>query len=228
MAQITITLTKTLPTSSDKSDFHELVSTATASLAAGSITASDILNGTVTAAKLAGAISDSLLSPITTAGKVNVSSITGTLPVTNGGTGATAAANAASGVVVLNASSQLPAVSGALLTNLPIKIGTPDWANKSANLNAAQAYQAAADGWLYLYTGGVVGGSATYSLIYIGTANDVYSSATNRIATIGLGMSGAEPGANIAGYLYTVVPVRNGQYYAFVAGSERYFVPNVA
>lgn len=45
--------------------------------------------------------------------------ITGTLPTANGGTGATANANAASGVVVLNASSQLPAVSGALLTNLP-------------------------------------------------------------------------------------------------------------
>jgi hypothetical protein len=43
-----------------------------------------------------------------------------TLPTANGGTGATAAANAASGVVVLNASSQLPAVSGALLTNLPV------------------------------------------------------------------------------------------------------------
>lgn len=39
-----------------------------------------------------------------------------------GGTGATAAANAASGVVVLNASSQLPAVSGALLTNLPVSV----------------------------------------------------------------------------------------------------------
>lgn len=35
-----------------------------------------------------------------------------------GGTGATAVANAANGVVVLNASSQLPAVSGALLTGV--------------------------------------------------------------------------------------------------------------
>mgnify|MGYP001561194253 FL=1 len=45
--------------------------------------------------------------------------LTGVLPVSNGGTGVTAMANAANGVVVLNASSQLPAVSGALLTNLP-------------------------------------------------------------------------------------------------------------
>jgi len=44
--------------------------------------------------------------------------------VANGGTGATAAANAASGVVVLNGSSQLPAVSGALLTNLPAQAPT--------------------------------------------------------------------------------------------------------
>ena len=45
--------------------------------------------------------------------------VTGTLAVGNGGTGATAAANAANGVVVLNASSQLPAVSAALLTPFP-------------------------------------------------------------------------------------------------------------
>ena len=45
--------------------------------------------------------------------------VTGTLPVGNGGTGATAAANAASGVVVLDGSSKLPAVDGSALTNLP-------------------------------------------------------------------------------------------------------------
>jgi hypothetical protein len=49
-----------------------------------------------------------------------------TLPLstTNGGTGSTAAANAASGVVVLNGSSQLPAVSAALLTNIPVPSGS--------------------------------------------------------------------------------------------------------
>ncbi len=45
--------------------------------------------------------------------------VTGTVATANGGTGATANANAAGGVVVLNSSGQLPAVSGALLTNLP-------------------------------------------------------------------------------------------------------------
>jgi len=46
--------------------------------------------------------------------------VTGTLPVGNGGTGATAAANAASGVVVLDGSSKLPAVDGSQLTGVPI------------------------------------------------------------------------------------------------------------
>lgn len=50
--------------------------------------------------------------------------VTGTLPVGNGGTGATAAANAANGVVILNGSSQLPAVSAALLTNVPAASGS--------------------------------------------------------------------------------------------------------
>ena len=71
-------------------------------------------------------LSDSSLNTITTAAKVNVSAITGTLPVGNGGTGSTAAANAASGVVVLDASSKLPAVDGSLLTNLPAQLTSYD------------------------------------------------------------------------------------------------------
>lgn len=45
--------------------------------------------------------------------------VTDILGTAHGGTGSSANANAANGVVMLNASSQLPAVSGALLTNLP-------------------------------------------------------------------------------------------------------------
>lgn len=51
----------------------------------------------------------------------DITSLTGLttpLSVAQGGTGATAAVNTANGVVVLNASAQLPAVSGALLTGL--------------------------------------------------------------------------------------------------------------
>jgi hypothetical protein len=54
-----------------------------------------------------------------------------TLPLstTNGGTGSSANANDTNGVVVLNGSKQLPAVSGALLTNLPItpQVGLGAW-----------------------------------------------------------------------------------------------------
>ena len=50
----------------------------------------------------------------------DMSLATGTLATAHGGTGSTANANAASGVVVLDASSKLPAVDGSQLTNLPI------------------------------------------------------------------------------------------------------------
>jgi len=76
----------------------------------------------------------------------------GTLPVGRGGTGATAAANGASGVVVLNGSSQLPAVSGALLTNLPVQnTSFGSWESKTNGT----VYQAATDGIVCaLYSGG--------------------------------------------------------------------------
>jgi hypothetical protein len=44
--------------------------------------------------------------------------LTGILPTSKGGTGATAAANAANGAVILNASAQIPALDGSLLTGL--------------------------------------------------------------------------------------------------------------
>ena len=44
--------------------------------------------------------------------------VTGVVAAANGGTGSTASPNAANGVVILNSSGQLPAVSGANLTNL--------------------------------------------------------------------------------------------------------------
>lgn len=82
---------------------------------------------------------------------IPVANITGTLPVTKGGTGATAAANAASGVVVLDADSKLPAVDGSQLTGVVItnnvnlngnQFGA--WASKSNNTS----YQAATDGFV--------------------------------------------------------------------------------
>lgn len=61
-------------------------------------------------------ISDGINKPRNLAGPA----VYGTLPTSKGGTGSSANANAANGVVILNSSAQLPAVSGALLTNLPV------------------------------------------------------------------------------------------------------------
>jgi hypothetical protein len=71
------------------------------------------------------------------------------IPISQGGTGSTAAANAAGGVVVptgavnaasgavvLNGSSQLPAVSGALLTSLPV-FTTQNVVTGSRNINTS-------------------------------------------------------------------------------------------
>lgn len=64
-------------------------------------------------------IADSNLQTISTAGKVNTTSITGTLGVSHGGTGLTAAVNTASGVVALDSNAKLPAVDGSRLTGIP-------------------------------------------------------------------------------------------------------------
>jgi len=50
----------------------------------------------------------------------SLAGLTTALTVGQGGTGVTATSNGAGGVVILNGSTQLPAVSGALLTNLPV------------------------------------------------------------------------------------------------------------
>ena len=86
---------------------------------AGEITTNDgtqtLTNKTLTTADVgtpsAGTLTNCDGLPMTTG-------VTGTLATGNGGTGATASANAASGVVVLNGDSKLPAVDGSLLTNL--------------------------------------------------------------------------------------------------------------
>lgn len=89
----------------------------------------------IPATNLAGSIPDSKLLTISTAGKINTSAITagGAIATAQGGTGSTATANAANGVVVLNSSSQLPAVSGALLTNLPSTIYYIKFSNVLSN-----------------------------------------------------------------------------------------------
>lgn len=81
-------------------------------------------------------------------GQVNLTSmVTGTLPTGSGGTGSTANANAAGGVVVLDASSKLPAVDGSQLTNISTSFGA--WVDKSSSYGAQQA---ATDGFVLAYS----------------------------------------------------------------------------
>lgn len=70
------------------------------------------------------AIVDTKLAQITTSSKVSVSAITGTLGTSNGGTGSTAAANAASGVAVYDSSGNLVIVTD---------VYTNAWADYSAS-----------------------------------------------------------------------------------------------
>lgn len=68
MATITITRTKTLPDSSTKADFHELVSTASVDLTPGSIQANDLSDSI--------AIPDSKIAQISTPGKLDGAAFT--------------------------------------------------------------------------------------------------------------------------------------------------------
>ena len=73
MAQVT--KGGTLPNSAAKTDFYTMIDSATVT----GIVNADIASNA--------AIADTKLAQITTTNKVNVSAITGTLPVANGGTG---------------------------------------------------------------------------------------------------------------------------------------------
>jgi hypothetical protein len=89
-------------------------------------------SGVIPAANLTSVAQKGANSDIT-----SLTGLTTALATSKGGTGSTAAANAANGVVVLNASAQLPAVSGALLTNLPTTKATLgiDYGRISINTN---------------------------------------------------------------------------------------------
>jgi hypothetical protein len=74
--EVSITLTKTLPDSSAKADFHELVSTATAAVQALAITNAEV--------SASAAIVDTKLATISTAGKVSGAALTGLSSVPSG------------------------------------------------------------------------------------------------------------------------------------------------
>ena len=71
--------------------------------------------GTVTATSYIGSLSGNVTGNCSG----TAANVTGTVAVANGGTGSTAGANTAGGVVLLNGSAQMPAVDGSLLTNMP-------------------------------------------------------------------------------------------------------------
>lgn len=178
----------TLPDSSQKTDFYALIDNGTVT----GIVNADISNSA--------AIADTKLASITTASKVNVSAITGTLGTANGGTGATANTNAASGVVVLDSSSRLPAVSGALLTNLPSPTGILG-ANVTKLVDTV--YQAATDGFAY----------ASFASSTNPGGIRLYSDASNPPTTI-VSMGYTSDAAGVIRY-QVFAPINKSNYYKF-------------
>lgn len=122
--------------------------------------------------------------------------VTGTLPVGNGGTGATAAANAANGVVVLDASALIPAP----------QLGA--WVDKSASLGAQQA---ATDGFVTGYI--QIGSSETF----LNAFTDSGSNPTTTRAYI------TNPAGN-GGFSFCM-PVKKGYYWkVLISGDSTYAV----
>jgi len=139
---------------------HALVDDGTIS----GVTADEIASGTITDDKIssvsgakfitlaniptgAGVIPKANLTSVAQKGAnsdiTSLSGLTTPLSTAQGGTGSTANANAASGVVVLDASSKLPAVDGSQLTNISTSFGA--WVDKSSSYGAQQA---ATDGFV--------------------------------------------------------------------------------
>lgn len=150
-------------------------------IAAASISTAKIINGAVT--------NEKITSMATT-------KLTGTLATSQGGTGSTANANAASGVVVLDADSKLPAVDGSLLTNLPIK-GFGSWV-------------ALANNTVYLAeTDGIVTAWATTAGPDIGIQG--FTDANNPPTTVrAFSFGSGDCGANRPGI---TMPVKKGDYW---------------
>ena len=181
-------------------------------IADANVTTAKIADANVTAAKLA---SDAVeTAKIKDANVTNAkiaddtidltAKVTGTLPVGNGGTGATAAANAANGVVVLNASSQLPAVSGALVTSLWKHSGATVFASAAAPTSFTDLDLSATVGANYALVMikiavGDAGAGADYSFRTNGESADV---GFNANATYyGIGISGATIASNRIAYV---------------------------
>ncbi len=107
MATITITRNITLPDSSAKGDFHNLIDTATVAI-------SDIVNADINASA---AIADTKLATISTAGKVNTTALTTT-------------SMAAGDILYNNGSGWVRLAIGTAGQTLTVNVGAtaPEWA----------------------------------------------------------------------------------------------------
>ena len=129
--------------------------------------------------------------------------VTGTLPTGNGGTGATAAANAASGVVVLDGSSKLPAVDGSQVTGIISQVndvettGVQSTGAETTLLSVAKTITSGKTVFLMAtgYTSGAVTTiiklkytDTTVQTVTVGTGDTNHSWAVSAIVT---GLSGA-------------------------------------
>ncbi len=197
------------------------------------ITADEIASGTITDDKIssvsgakfislakipagAGVIPKENLTSVAQKGAnsdiTSLSGLTTPLSTAQGGTGSTANANAANGVVVLDASSKLPAVDGSQLTNISTSFGA--WVDKSSSYGAQQA---ATDGFVVGYAYGVGG--------YDGDA-DGYTDSTSNPSTIRFRVKSSNASGNDRNSF--MMPVKKNDYWKIVlttGGICVYWIP---
>ena len=159
----------------------------------------DSLNGT-TGHGHTGGTNDGPKIPLTT-------SVTGTLPVANGGTNTTSAINTASGIVVLNGSAQIPALDGSLLTKLSLtilaahnsstqSINTSSWTQRtfgvvdkdSGSYWASNTYTPLIAGWyLVTYMDAIAGVSGDFQQYAIYKNGSLYAQDTASVSSSNFG-----------------------------------------
>jgi hypothetical protein len=197
----TVTHGGTLPDTSDKSDFYNIIDTATV----GSIVNADIASGA--------AIADTKLATIVTASKVNVSALTGQVANTNLAQITEAAKVSGAALTLLP---NIPALAGIIpVANIGGLFGT--WASKNVN----QIYQALTDG---IVTAWATGGASVRTLAVTGITDANATPTTVRIKNESAGLSGGDL------WLGVTFPVKKNDYYEVtIAGDTTagtaFFIP---
>ena len=98
--------------------------TVTATPTDGTVTDAKIVSGGLAASSLAGSIPDTKLNQITTASKVSISAITGTLPVAKGGTGVTTSTGSGDNVLSSGATITGANIGGGSMSGTTISSAT--------------------------------------------------------------------------------------------------------